>query len=103
MNIDTTGSDRGRRCTPGRKTIDRACDWHTEHYWCTACEGFYGVPHAYAYAGHPEVHTCHTGRALAGHDIGRADQWCACRYCDVVRADGWQAAETRFAKREAGR
>lgn len=66
------------RCKPGRKTIDRKCTWHSDHHWCEACEGYYGVPHD---AG------CHS-RGNQSHSI----RGCACRYCEVYRTDGAEAA-----------
>jgi hypothetical protein len=33
------------RCLAGQQTEPRRCTRHPEHFWCTTCEGYYGVPH----------------------------------------------------------
>jgi len=61
------------RCKPGRKTVDRRCTWHSEHFWCKDCEGYYGVAHD------GECHTARKGRG--GVINGHPSPACACRWC----------------------
>jgi hypothetical protein len=79
--------DDYRRCTPGRKTVDRSCNAHPVHHWCAACEGFYGVPHDYG---------CHTKEVKAGRGTNPNPGQCACRFCQVAKAENLGAAYQRF-------
>jgi hypothetical protein len=44
-----------RRCRPGNTVMPNVCDYHLKHYWCTTCEGYYGVPHDFIHEG-PDAH-----------------------------------------------
>lgn len=59
------------RCMAGQPTEPTTCTRHHTHYWCTVCEGFYGVPHDDTYT--------HTERA-------RHDRHCVCRPCREFHA-----------------
>lgn len=71
-----------RRCEPGETDYPADCERHAEHYWCTTCGGYYGVPHN-------NLHT-----------PGHVDRWfrdCACRMCVNRRAE--QSTQQREVRR----
>lgn len=65
-------------CTPGARRLDRACTRHHTHYWCDACDGWYGVPHD------GRCHTADPFNLIPGHTSG-PEPGCACRACRTVR------------------
>ena len=81
----------GHRCAPGAQVLDPECTWHENHYWCSWCEGFYGVPHDEA--GPDSRAGCHSqpGPWLGGPP--RTGDGCADRFCRIMVADGLAAAE----------
>lgn len=76
------------RCEPGSATLPTLCEWHTDHHWCDACEGFYGIPH--------DLRGCHTmqrreGVILPGSTRPQPGQ-CACRWCKTWAKLGYERA-----------
>lgn len=65
------------RCKPGLREVDQDCNWHSKHYWCKFCKGFYGVPHDFG---------CHTRQQAETGYVVRLPDHCACRYCENDRA-----------------
>ena len=61
-------------CTAGQEDKPVGCERHSNHFWCTTCEGYYGVPHT----------DIHTGRNK--HPEGSRYEYCACRPCREDRA-----------------
>lgn len=88
------------RCTAGQRIEPRGCIRHGKHYWCRACKGYYGVPHD-----SNGVAACHT-MAVLHPDMPTytgppalqfsSSNYCACRYCALVRKEGTQAAIDKY-------
>lgn len=91
--------DPAYRCTAGDVVYPWHCERHAEHYWCTACHGYYGVPHNGA-TGSP----CHS-RVAMGMERGGSSRLpltvdqCACRFCVTAAVIGISAAIDKFATR----
>lgn len=65
------------RCQPGEiEDPTGRCTWHSRHYWCSPCQGYYGVPHN---------NGIHDGTMVrVGHPFGSSDpSQCACRPCKL--------------------
>lgn len=82
------GSDNTPRCSPGMKELPTLCEWHDNHYWCDACDGYYGIPH--------DLYGCHTmqkleGVILPGSTRPQVNHKCACRFCTIWSDSGYDA------------
>jgi len=87
------GSDGTLRCEAGSPEMPTLCEWHSEHHWCDACEGHYGVIH--------DLFGCHTmqrvqGIILPGSSRPRPDGQCACRWCQTWLKHGYEFAAELF-------
>ena len=61
------------RCNPGEPTDPgRWCAAHTDHYYCSTCVGWYGVPHDMIHGDSPHSYA---------HPTGTTGPRCACRPC----------------------
>lgn len=63
-------------CEPGEPTDTTAyCQRHSQHYYCSTCKGYYGVPHDFGIHEGPDKHP------------NRFYRDCACRVCQNHRVE----------------
>ena len=81
VTVGKTGWGTELRCAAGQVLEPFGCERHQTHHFCTACAGWYGVPHDRIHSG-PSAHPRGGGRD------------CACRPC--------REAESQLLARQAG-
>lgn len=70
------------RCTAGQVDAPVGCERHPDHYWCTYCEGWFGIPH-------DRPGGCCSQTNASAFNYG--DQ-CACRFHQIAQENGQAAA-----------
>lgn len=68
------------RCKAGTTEFPPTCNRHQNHYWCVWCAGYYGVPH--------DGGGCH----MSDLKLFPRSNDCACRFCGIAQACGFDAA-----------
>lgn len=95
MKVDTF--DGSLRCDPGEPIYPSTCERHSDHYWCPACHGYYGVPHDAPGECHSRLVTVSARRFWSSW---RGADGCVCRFCTVAAVVGVDEAIDQWKRRD---